>query len=148
MKFGVQVNQHIVLTLCNHLHLGLPRNTQVNALIKYDLDQLMIKQIDLLLIHSPSHPTCNSSDQIALTWEAMQVGTTATTATTTCHHHCRHPHHHHHYYYHDHHHHHAHTHTHTHARAHTHTHTRAYTHTHTHAHAQPDCVRSHCHPEA
>ena len=85
MKFGVLVNQHIVLTLCNHLHRGLPRNTQVNALIKYDLDQLMIKQIDLLLIHSPSHPTCNSSDQIALTWEAMQVGTatTTTTATTT-----------------------------------------------------------------
>lgn len=33
----------------------------------------MLSQVDLLLIHHPTSPLCNSSDQIALTWAAMQV---------------------------------------------------------------------------
>eukprot|EP00041_Stephanoeca_diplocostata_P035336 m.1241927 g.1241927 ORF g.1241927 m.1241927 type:complete len:174 (-) comp24681_c0_seq31:503-1024(-) len=32
----------------------------------------MLPQVDLLLIHHPTSPLCNSSDQIALTWAAMQ----------------------------------------------------------------------------
>jgi diketogulonate reductase-like aldo/keto reductase len=38
---------------CSHAHVTAP-------------------QVDLLLIHHPNSPTCNSTDQISLTWEAMQ----------------------------------------------------------------------------
>jgi diketogulonate reductase-like aldo/keto reductase len=44
---------------------------QVQSLIAYDLEQLLMPKVDLLLIHTPA--TCNSTDQITLTWKAMQA---------------------------------------------------------------------------
>jgi len=46
---------------------------EVTALIQYDLTQLMLKQVDLLLIHHPTRPACNSTQQITVTWLAMEA---------------------------------------------------------------------------
>ena len=45
----------------------------VLQLIQYDLEQFMVAQLDLLLIHQTKNPFCNSSAQIVTTWAAMQA---------------------------------------------------------------------------
>jgi diketogulonate reductase-like aldo/keto reductase len=47
--------------------------SEVDALVAYDLEQLMLPYVDLLLIHKPTAPACNSSAQVALTWARLQT---------------------------------------------------------------------------
>ena len=47
----------------------------VAAMIKYDLDQLMLSYVDLLIIHTPA--TCKTSADTQVTWEGMQAALAA-----------------------------------------------------------------------
>lgn len=46
-------------------------------LVQYDLDQLMLDTVDLLLIHSPTSPNCTAPAGIASTWIGMQAAVKA-----------------------------------------------------------------------